>query len=219
MATVDELKKLSPGERIERLKELEEERKKEIAEAEELIKETAREMADAEEKKKIPIPQARATDLSSALTTSEEKELVATHHFATSTTAAAGQTAAPASGQQQKSLEEVAAEEARAQPQQPQRLQKPEYAIGTEQQRSAFGEYLSKSQQTVTGGAPPGSSELEKITEIYKDRAVTGAEAGDAQQKYFGTHQEVTGGYKIREAEEERRVHYETQRKRGGGPA
>ena len=51
MATVDELKKLSPDERIKRLKELEEERKKEIEEAEELIKETTQELADAEEKK------------------------------------------------------------------------------------------------------------------------------------------------------------------------
>lgn len=218
MATVDELKKLNPEERIKRLKELEEERKKEIAEAEELIKETAQELADAEEKKKIPIPQARATDLSSALTTAEEKQLVATHHMVTAE--APTQPLQQPQSQQQKSLEEVAAEEARAQPQaqQPQRFQKPEYAIGTEQQRPAFGEYLSKSQQTVTGGTPPGSSELEKITEIYKDRAVTGAEAGDAQKKYFGTHQQVTGGYELRKREEEDRKE-RTEYRRRGGPA
>ncbi|MEK6854468.1 MAG: hypothetical protein AABX60_03965, partial [Nanoarchaeota archaeon] len=72
--SVDELKRLSPQERIKRLKELEEERKKEIEQAEVLIKETVREIADAEEKKRIPIPQARATDLS-ALGTSEEKQI------------------------------------------------------------------------------------------------------------------------------------------------
>ncbi len=237
MAELDEVKKLSPQERIKRLKELEEERKKEIEQAEELIKETVREIEDAEEKKKIPIPQARATDFSSALTTAEEKELVATHHFATAATAmatAAGTAAqaTPQSTQQQKSLEEVAAEEARAQPQAQQaqqhdllqkgqsKFQKPEYAIGTEQQRPAFGEYLSKSQQTVTGGTPHGSSELEKITEIYKERAVTGAEAGDAQQKYFGTHQQVTGGYEMAKREqEEKKEQSDFYKRKAGGPA
>ncbi len=216
MATVDELKKLSPDERIKRLRELEEERKKEIEEAEELIKETAQELAAAEEKKKIPIPQARATDMSSALTTAEEKQLVATHHMI-----AAEAPAQPP--QQPKSLEDVATEEAppaqQQTQQQMQRLQKPEYAIGTEQQRPAFGEYLSKSQQTVTGGNPPGSSELEKITEIYKARAVTGTEAGDSQQKYFGTHQEVTGGYEMKKREEEERKTQSDTYRRRGGPA
>ncbi|MBI2142864.1 hypothetical protein HYU20_00795 [Candidatus Woesearchaeota archaeon] len=222
MATVDELKKLSPDERIKRLKELEEERKKEIEEAEELIKETAQELADAEEKKKIPIPQARATDLSSALTTAEEKQFVATHHLVTAE--APTQPPQQPQPQQQRSLEEVATEEASVQPQsqqaqqQMQGFRKPEYAIGTEQQRSAFGEYLSKSQQAVTGGTPPGSSELEKITEIYKDRAVTGAEAENAQQKYFGTHQQVTGGYEMRKREEEDRRE-RTEYRRRGGPA
>ncbi|MBI2176473.1 hypothetical protein HYU40_03975 [Candidatus Woesearchaeota archaeon] len=223
MVTVDELKKLSPEERIKRLKELEEERKKEIAEAEELIKETAKELAEAEEKRRIPIPEARATDLST-LDTLEEKQLVATHHLLAAETTATHQ---PQSPQQPKSLEEVAAEEAPAAGQQTQhdllgkgqsKLQKPEYAIGTEQQRPAFGEYLSKSQQTVTGGTPPGSSELEKITEIYKDRAVTGAETGDAQQKYFGTQQHVTGGYELRKREEEDRRE-RTEYRRRGGPA
>ncbi len=218
MATVDELKKLSPEERIKQLKELEEERKKEIAEAEELIKETVRELAQADDKIKMPIPEARATDLST-LNTIEEKQIFTTHHNLPQPALPA---ASPQSPQQQKTLEEVATEEAGVQPQaqQPQRFQKPEYAIGTEQQRPAFGEYLSKSQQTVTGGTPPGSSELEKITEIYKDRAVTGAEAGDAQQKYFGMHQQVTGGYEIRKREEEeKKVQYESQKRRGGGPA
>ncbi len=220
MATVDELKKLSPEERIRRLKELEDERKKEIAEAEELIKETVSELARADDKIKTPIPEVRVTDLST-LNTLEERQLVTTHHNLPE----AALLAVSPQPKQQKTLEEVAAEETPRQ-QTPQhdllgkgqsKFQKPDYAIGTEQQRPAFGEYLSKSLQTVTGGAPPGSSELEKITEIYKDRAVTGAEADDAQQKYFGTHQQVTGGYELRKREEEdRKVQYESQKKRGG---
>jgi hypothetical protein len=77
---LDEMKKLSPEERIKKLKELEGERKKEIEEAEELIKETVRELSDAVEERRTPIPQAKATD-ESTLSTAEEKELVSTHQF------------------------------------------------------------------------------------------------------------------------------------------
>src|SRR3989338_1495328 len=73
-----EIRKFSPEERIARLKELEDSRKREIEEAEALIKETVEELA--EEKRKIPIPEAKATDLST-LGTVEEKQLVSTHHF------------------------------------------------------------------------------------------------------------------------------------------
>lgn len=240
MAELDEVKKLSPQDRIKRLKELEEERKHEIEEAEELIKETVREIAEAEEKKRIPIPQAKATDLSSALTTAEEKELVATHHFATASTAAtatatttttpppaaATATTTAAQSSQQKSLEEVAAETTATTTataaQQQQRFQKPEYTIGTEQRRSAVGEYISKSLQTVTGaGGGQGSSQIEdKITEFYKERTVTGTESGEPQQKYFGTHEQVTGSYEMRKREEEdKKEQSDFYKRRGGGPA
>ena len=217
---VEDLKKFSPEERIKRLKELEEERKKEIAEAEELIKETSQELADAEEKRRIPIPEARATDLST-LDTLEEKQLVTTHHNLSTEPAATNMASSQPSLQPKKTLEEVAADEAPRQQAQAQMqgLQKPAYAIGTEQQRSAFGEYLSKSRQTVTGfGTAPDTGQLEKITEVYKARA--GAESGDDQQKYFGTHQQVTGGYEIRKREEEdKKMQSDSYRRRGGGPA
>ncbi len=225
LKAVEALKKLSPEERIRRLKELEEERKKEIEEAEELIKETTRELADAEEKRRIPIPEARATDLST-LNTLEEKELVATHHNLSTAPAATNLTSSQSLPLQQKTLEEVATEEAPAtqqqtQQQQMQSFQKPAYAIGTEQQRSAFGEYLSKSQQTVTGGGTsPDTGQLEKITEVYKDRSVTGAETGDPQQKYFGKHESVTGGYEMRKREEEdKKTQSDFYKRRSGGPA
>ncbi len=222
LKSVDDIKKLSPAERIKRLKELEEARKKEIEEAEQLIRETALEMAEAEEKRHIPIPEARATDLST-LDTAEEKQIVSTHHFLA--TAEAGADAQQQPGKQKpKSLEEMAGDETVKQQQQTQQNQavgKPAYSIGTEQQKSAFGEYLSKSQQTVTGSSPIPGSGLEKITEIYKNMAVTGTESADAQQKYFGTHQQVTGGYEMRKKEEEEK-HSQTQSetyRRRGGPA
>jgi len=65
MALEEELKKLNPRERINKLKEIEQEKKKEIAEAEELMRDSERELTDEEEtRKKIPIPQVRATDFS-----------------------------------------------------------------------------------------------------------------------------------------------------------
>ncbi len=213
-AGLQDIKKLSPQERIKRLKELEEARRREIEEAESLIKETVLELEDAEERKKIPIPEAKATELST-LETLEGKQLVATHHFLSMQ---APETAT-AQQPQPKNLEEIASTEAQQpQQQQPQQFQKPAYAIGTAQQRPAFGEYLSRSQQTVTAaGMPPGSQIEEKITEFYKDKTVTGTEQGDAQQKYFGTHQQVTGGYEIRKREEdEKQKFYESQRRKAG---
>lgn len=210
-----EIKKLSPEERIRRLKELEDARKREIEEAEELIKETTEELA--EEKRKIPIPEARATDMST-LDTVEGKQLVATHHFLASEEKQEAQVAP----QQKKSLEEVAGEEAAGLPsaQQPQipGFQKPAYAIGSEQQRSALGEYLSKSQQAVTGAASSidDSPIEEKITEFYKSRAVTGSESGDPQGKYFGTHQQVTASYEMRKQEGKKQEEFYSRR---AGPA
>lgn len=219
--TVQDLKKLSPDERIKRLKELEEARKREIEEAEELIKETVQELEEAEEKKKIPIPEARATDLSTVQTV-EGKQLVSTHHFIQ---APEGQPSAEPTQPQKaqgKSLEEMAGEENVRQQQAPQNhvAQRPAYSIGAEQQKSAFGEYLSNSQQTVTGGNPAPGSGLEKITEIYKDRAVTGSQDENVQEKYFGTHQQVTGGYESRKREQDdRQQQSDFYRKKTGGPA
>ncbi len=198
--TVQDLKKLTPQERIKRLKDLEEARKKEIEEAEQLISESEKELED-EERKRIPIPEAKATELST-LETIEGKQLVATHHFIQA------QVQSPSleeARQRPKSLEEVAAEEAPAIKPEPMSaaFQKPEYAIGTEPQRSAFGEYLSRSQQAITSTGIPSASQIEdRVKEFYKDKPVTGAEDGNLQ-KYFGMKEQVTGGYESRKREEE----------------
>lgn len=72
---LDDLKKLPPEERIRRLKEIEEEDKKEIEEAKKLMTETEDE-AEEEEKslRSIPIPQMRAIDIGS-LFSPEEKQM------------------------------------------------------------------------------------------------------------------------------------------------
>ena len=65
-----------------------------------------------------------------------------------------------------------------------------------------------------------GSPIEERITDFYRDKAVTGAEAGNPQQKYFSTHQQVTGGYEMKKREEtERKEQSRTYERKGGGPA
>ena len=225
LRAVEDLKKLSPEERIKRLKELEEERKKEIEEAESLIKETVREIEEAKEKRIIPIPEARATDLAT-LDTAEERQLVATHHFLTSETAAA---TTPQSQQQKKSLEEVAAEEAPAAqqqaqltPQQMQGFRRPDYGLGSGQQSSGLAGYVSQSQQTATqpGLNSDGSPMEEKVRDFYKERADAGAEIGGPQEKYFGSHGPASDSYQSRKAEHKQREEQsDFYRRRAGGPA
>lgn len=72
---IDKLKGLSPEERIKRLKELEQKRKKEIESAQKLIKQTEIEIEEkSKEKQQLPIPQLKSEDLAS-LTSKEEKEI------------------------------------------------------------------------------------------------------------------------------------------------
>lgn len=71
---LDKLKGLSPEERIKKLKELEEQRKKEIESAQKLIKQTEIEIEEnSKEKQQLPIPQLKS-DLAT-LTSEEEKDL------------------------------------------------------------------------------------------------------------------------------------------------
>jgi len=70
-----DIKKLSPEERIERLREIAKKDKKEIEDAQELIKESEVEIEeDRKEKEQIPIPQLRAANISE-LTGQQEKQM------------------------------------------------------------------------------------------------------------------------------------------------
>ncbi len=61
MALDETLKKLSPAERVKRLKELEAQKKREIEEAEQLLKQAISEQGlEEEEKKQLPVPQMKA---------------------------------------------------------------------------------------------------------------------------------------------------------------
>jgi len=80
MATrLNEIKKLSPEKRIEKLKKIEEENKKEINEAEKIINDSMQEI-DIKKKKDLPIPQIKAVDIES-LFSPEEKEIFAVKRY------------------------------------------------------------------------------------------------------------------------------------------
>jgi hypothetical protein len=78
MSELEEIKKLPPEERIKRLKEVEEQRRKEIEEAEGLITDSMREIGEATAK--IPLKQVKAGDISQ-LMTAEEKGIFKTARF------------------------------------------------------------------------------------------------------------------------------------------
>jgi len=79
---IEKLKKLSPKERAEKLKELQKKDKEEIEKAQKLLQETEEEIGRQEEAEKIPIPQLKAVDIS-ALFSPEEKELFKAKRFET----------------------------------------------------------------------------------------------------------------------------------------
>jgi hypothetical protein len=81
MADIKDIKKLSPEERIQRLKKLEEEKRKELEETEKLMKQSVAEFETQEKiKREIPIPQVTAVDINE-LFTQEEKQMFAAKRY------------------------------------------------------------------------------------------------------------------------------------------
>jgi hypothetical protein len=82
MVKLEDLKKLTPEERIRKLKELEQEKRNEIDEARKLITESENEIGREEEiKREIPIPQVKAISIDQ-LFSKEEKQIFGTKRFA-----------------------------------------------------------------------------------------------------------------------------------------
>jgi hypothetical protein len=84
---IDELKKLSPEERIKRLKEIEKRNQEEIKKAQDLIKKSEAEIEEEENsKRKIPIPQLKSVDVSSLFGKgTQEEQMFATKRFKATT--------------------------------------------------------------------------------------------------------------------------------------
>jgi len=146
---LEKLKRLSPRERIEKLKEIQEKDKKEIEKAQELIRESE-EQADLEEQtKEIPIPQLKAVDIG-ALFSPEEKDLFKAKRFISERPSKEPE--AEELPPEIKALEEVAAEAPRL----------------TEEERSAQTEYLTSLSQR------PAEELHERVRNIYNSVKTTG---------------------------------------------
>ena len=81
ISKLKEIRNLPPEERIKRLKEIEEQNKKEIEAAHKLLQESQDEIEEEEkEKERIPIPQVRAVDID-MLVSEEERRIFATKRY------------------------------------------------------------------------------------------------------------------------------------------
>lgn len=109
MKDIKEIRGLSPEERVRKLKEIEERKRKEIEEAESLRKASEIEIIEGvDEKARLPLEQLRAVNLDNLLT-KEEKDIYSMKRFVSAGQQEEGQEEQP----QQESLEEIsgAAEE------------------------------------------------------------------------------------------------------------
>jgi len=191
MAGIEEIRKLTPEDRIKALKKVEEERKQEIEEAETLIRDSMREIKEASDKRHAPISQVKAHDISQLLT-AEEKRMFKTARFEDSS-----EQPEDAEQRQMPNLEEVAEEESKNKDQQ---THAPTYGKALDEARKGI-DYSAKT--TATGQR---IEEKEGVQEIYSSKSVTGE--SDKPQEMYGKPGEpdsISGTYERRKDERKRR--------------
>ncbi len=186
---LDELGRMRPAERIKKLKEIGEKRKKEIEHAENLLKvaEIEATAIESERRKKVPIPQIAALDIS-LLMTADEKMIFRTRRFAEEKEAQQ----APAPPKAAKTLDEMAGQEAINDTQ-----ANPSVIYGAAVE-SAKKELVYERTETVTGAQKEdkhvrtfyenakGFYEKGEQSDFYRQHTVTGAEEEAAQRKRKG---------------------------------
>ncbi len=150
---VEELKKLSPRERIRRLKEIEKERREEIAAAEELMRDSERELSDEEAmRRKVPIAQVRATDFSTIAGESESaKNIWKTAHFKEGTSSSIEETTSEGSELERTAQREAPGVEAREE-------QQKGINYKMQQRAERQGELYGRQREAVVGTERPGTS-------------------------------------------------------------
>jgi hypothetical protein len=109
--SLEDLKKLSPRERVARLKQIEKENQEEIEKARKMIGESEREIEIEEEMREIPIPQVKAVDIDS-LFGQEEKQVFRMKRFVSSPEEQTSAEEQTESSQEEKALEQTVSEEA-----------------------------------------------------------------------------------------------------------
>ena len=179
-AGIEEIRKMKPKERIRKLRELEESRKKEIEEARDLMRDSMREIGEASESRHAPISQVKAQDISQLLTI-EEKRVFRTARFQEP-----GETES-LSPEEPQALEEVADKEARdRQPQD----SKPIYGQAVDEARKGvdYGARAAAGENPESGpretySGQPGRAGIQSA--YAKDQ-----ETGDASDGYMRRKQE-----------------------------
>ena len=197
MSELDEIKKLDPEERIKRLKEIEQGRKKEIEEAEALIRDSMREIGEVTEKRHAPIKQVTAMDVSQ-LVTAEEKRMFKTARFSSDTETETLKDAKPG-----ETLEEVAEEE--SQDREHQKGGGPIYGGANE------GKVIYKGDMKTTGASADDGPKLYKnprdehgTGEVYSSQSATG-KSNEPKQFYKKNDGDISGTYERGKAEEEKK--------------
>jgi hypothetical protein len=160
---IEKLKKLSPKERIERLKEIQEKDKAEIEEAQTLIRESEEQAEREEEARKIPIPQLKSVDIG-ALFSPEEKELFKTKRFAAERTKEAPKEE-PKVEEKQTLEEELAGVEKLP-----------------EDEAKAHADYVAQLSQK------PATQLKERMTDIYNTAKETGYVSANQQKELNDIH-------------------------------
>jgi len=145
--TLKELKKLSPKERVEKLKELQKKDKEEIEKAQKLLQETEDEIGRQKELEKIPIPQLKSVDIG-ALFSPEEKELFKAKRFMSGS-----------GKEKEKELQEIQKPEEKAELE---RIAEEAPRL-TQEEAAAQGQYLDKLSQN------PVENIYNKIKSIYQE--------------------------------------------------
>ena len=202
MTEIEDIKKLAPEERIKRLKEIEEGRRKEIEEAEALIRDSVREIGETAERKHAPIQQVTAHDISQLLT-AEEKRMFKHARFASSSE----QDSEDGVAGDELSLEEVAAEEA---------VGKDANKGGPIYGQKTESKAIYKGQVTTTGASTEESQNVytkpgdeAAVQKIYRSETVTG-ERGEPQQMYGKSEeQSISGTYEKNKEEDTKKRKFE----------
>ncbi|MBI4438802.1 hypothetical protein HY640_02630 [Candidatus Woesearchaeota archaeon] len=180
---IKELRKLSPAEKIKRLKELEEASKKELEETDKLLKEAEREAISDQEKQQLPIPHMKAAS-PDTLETIEAKLLWAAKRNVSLTAASQPQQETPTAKPLEESVEEAQAKQQEAQAQYGTRIEEatashtpPQYA---QQAENPYDTVTQPQKTSVTYQKPEFSTEA-----TYEHRKATPGHETEKIEEFY----------------------------------
>ena len=177
------MSRLSPDERIKELKKMQEKNKEEIEKAETLIAESFREIGTEEEKKKVPIPQMKATDITQLVSADEKEMFIASHGLQ------AEGVEVGIEAEKSQTLEETAEEEATTeQAKKGQKFKGYDAVEEAKAKQDPMSSYQNRKSITKAGE--------EKDRNVYEQQSVMKADGGgEGQDGYQSKSVSDTGGH------------------------